>query len=121
MSESSTSTEGTTTPTAEPSGTSKTTKPKVRVTAEKAAWPFPDGYPKRVLISSLPERARSLYQGDDAGKFAVAIAPGVWSEMPPGMSILEVVVSKPLDGDCSAVDAYESEFKPGPKGIGTCW
>jgi hypothetical protein len=67
---------------------------------------FPEGYPKKVKVSSLP----SIFDTDFTTKYAVAIAPGVWAELPQGASVADVARSGSLIGYCASIEAWEREY-----------
>jgi hypothetical protein len=67
---------------------------------------FPEGYPKKVKVSSLP----SIFDTDFTTKDAVAIAPGVWAELPEGASVADVARSGSLIGYCASIEAWEREY-----------
>jgi hypothetical protein len=82
---------------------------------------FPVGFPQKVSISSLPDEVRNWYQMSGQSEFAVAVAPGVWSELPPGASVMDAATAGVLDGFCASIDAYERQHTPGEEHGGTCW
>jgi hypothetical protein len=94
--------------------TSKPPKP------HKPRGPFPRGYPKKVAVSTLPDQVRSWYQMDHA-QWAVAVAPGVWAELPPGANLRDAATAGVLDGFCGSIKAYERQYTPGEGHGGSCW
>jgi hypothetical protein len=81
---------------------------------------YPKGYPKVVLVSSLPDQVRSWYEMSHDRK-AVAVAPGVWAEMSPGATMQDALDVGVLDGFCSSIKAYERKFRDSEDMAGTCW
>lgn len=81
---------------------------------------FPKGYPKIVAVKTLPNQVRSWYEMSDLKK-AVAIAPGVWTELPPGAEMVDAIASGSLDGFCGSIKAYERKYTAGEEHGGTCW
>ena len=81
---------------------------------------LPPGYPKVVLVKSLPSQIRSWYEMDHYTR-AVAIAPGVWTPLPPGATVDDAVASETLDGFCASIKAYERQYLDGEELAGTCW
>jgi hypothetical protein len=67
------------------------------------------GYPRVVQISSVPAQVRSdfLYTGHAT---AVALAPGVWTDLPPGASVRDALLDGSLHGFCASVKAYERRY-----------
>jgi hypothetical protein len=82
---------------------------------------FPKGFPKVVAVSSLPDQVRSWYQMGGGAPNAVAIAPGVWTELPPGASKMDAAMAGIYDGFCASIDAYSRKFRDGEQFAGTCW
>lgn len=81
---------------------------------------YPKGYPKVVKVSSLPDQVRSWYEMSGHTK-AVAVAPGVWTELPTGAEMQDALDVGVLDGFCGSVKAYERKFRGGEEMAGTCW
>lgn len=83
---------------------------------------FPKGYPKVVNLSSLPDQVRHWYEADDDGTGkALAIAPGVWAQLPPGATPTDAVDAEVFDGFCASKKAYERQYRYGRETAGTCW
>lgn len=72
-------------------------------------------------VSSLPDQVRSWYQMSGGSTKAVAIAPGVWAELPPGASKMDAANSGVYDGFCASITAYSRKFRHGEQFAGTCW
>jgi hypothetical protein len=81
---------------------------------------FPHGYPKVVRVSKLPEQVRSWYRMSHYRK-AVAVAPGVWTPLPPGASKMDAATSGVLDGFCASIKSYERKYLDGQSAGGACW
>jgi hypothetical protein len=81
---------------------------------------FPAGYPKVVNVSTLPSQVRNWYKIGGHAK-AVALAPGVWTPLPPGATVDDAAASGPLDGFCASIKAYERQYLGGEERGGTCW
>lgn len=81
---------------------------------------YPRGYPKTVRVSSLPDKVRSWYERDNY-KRAVAVAPGVWTPIPPGATVEDALASDTRDGFCGSIKAYERKYTPGVHHAGVCW
>ena len=82
---------------------------------------FPAGFPMKVPVSTLPDQVRSWYQMSGQAQFAVAVAPGVWTELPPGATVQDAAMAGVLDGFCASIGAYERKYTPGEEHGGTCW
>ena len=80
---------------------------------------FPDGFPVIVPVSELPDQVRNWYEMSSITQ-AVALAPGVWTELPPGADIEAAVTAGIADGFCASVEAYERDYA-GKQLAGTCW
>lgn len=98
------------TPTVEP-----TTPPPT-----EPAWNLPSGFPKVVKVSTLPDQVKNWYEMGD-NKTAVAVAPGVWAEMPPGATIEDAIGAAVFDGFCASKKAFERKYLAGEETAGTCW
>lgn len=94
--------------------------PVAVATPTSAAPRFPAGYPKVVNVSSLPSQVRNWYKLSGDTK-AVALAPGVWTPLPPGATVDDAVASGPLDGFCASIKAYERQYLGGEERGGACW
>lgn len=77
---------------------------------------FPEGYPKVVAKAKVPVHMRDEASGDEV----VAVAPGVWADLPPGADIAEAATST-LFGYCSSIRAYERMYTPGNEHSNSCW
>ena len=80
---------------------------------------FPQGYPYEVAVAELPDQVRSWYEMSSHTQ-AVALAPGVWTPLPPGADIQAAIDSDVADGFCASVEAYERDFAKSSL-AGTCW
>lgn len=80
---------------------------------------FPRGYPKVVTVASLPEQVRSAYAGDYTK--AVALAPGVWTPLAPGATVMDAATSGVADGFCGSIKTYERKYRHGEEFGGSCW
>jgi hypothetical protein len=82
--------------------------------------PFADGYPKQVTVASLPSQVKNWMQ---IGGYtsAVQVAPGVWTPLPPGASVMDAATTGPLDGFCASITAYVNQYRGGLKPGGACW
>jgi len=76
---------------------------------------FPDGFPKVVAKAKVPENLQDQVSGSEA----VAVAPGVWADYPPGADIAEAATST-LFGYCSSIKSYERMYTPGNEHSNTC-
>jgi len=111
------------TTTATSTTTSQSPTPEPIVTTEEPtvdAALYPKGFPKVVKVSSLPDQVRNWYEMSDNAK-AVAVAPGVWTELPPGAEMQDALDAGVLDGFCGSIKAYERKFRGGEDMAGTCW
>lgn len=106
--------------TEEPTEVVESVEPVYTPEPEPTLPPLPDGYPKVVKVSTLPDQVRSWYEMDGAKK-AVALAPGVWVEMMPGATMEDAVSTGVLDGWCSSIKAFERKYLGGEEAAGTCW
>lgn len=86
----------------------------------EADWNLPRGFPKVVSVSSLPDQVRNWYQMS-GNKEAVAVAPGVWAELPPGATTADVLKASVFDGFCASITAFERKYMDGAQTAGTCW
>ncbi|GAB2773374.1 hypothetical protein GCM10027039_38350 [Terrabacter koreensis] len=89
------------------------------VTATPTANPsaFPKGFPKTVAVSKIPSHMRGEANG---AAQAIAIAPGVWTALAPGASVLESATYGTRFGYCASIRAYESKFTVEEVG-NSCW
>jgi hypothetical protein len=99
---------------------SETPEPEPVVTPSIDPTLYPKGFPKVVSVSGLPDQVRSWYEMSDL-KRAVAIAPGVWTELPPGAEMEDALATEVRDGFCGSVKSYERKYLAGTEGAGTCW
>lgn len=81
---------------------------------------YPEGFPEVVPVSSLPDQVRNWYEMSDL-EDAVAIAPGVWTELPRGAELIDALSSQTRDGFCASIKAYERKYLGGEEAGGTCW
>lgn len=115
--------ETTATPTQKSTTAPTTAPPTVKATTPpttEAAWNLPRGFPKVVKVSTLPDQVRSWYEMGD-NKTAVAVAPGVWAELPPGATIEDAIGAAVFDGFCASKRAFERKYLAGEETAGTCW
>lgn len=80
---------------------------------------FPEGYPYVVAVSELPDQVRSWYEMGPSTE-AVALAPGVWTELPPGADMQAAIDARIADGFCASVEAYKRDYAKSDL-AGTCW
>lgn len=99
--------------------TQKTTTAPTTAPTE-TAWNLPNGFPKVVKVSALPDQVKSWYEMGDK-KTAVAVAPGVWAELPPGATIEDAIGAGVFDGFCASKKAFERKYLAGEETAGTCW
>lgn len=78
---------------------------------------YPKGYPKKVAVSSLPDELAYDFEGKS---HAVAIAPGVWTELAPGTTVAESAEYGTLLGWCASIKKYERKFDVEPRS-NSCW
>jgi hypothetical protein len=81
---------------------------------EEPDYPF-KGYPRVVKLSKVPDNMRWAFDGNEA----VAVAPGVWTEYPPGVTPMEAAMDGGFYGYCASVAKAEREF--GESRGGMCW
>lgn len=101
----------------------QTEQETVEPTVEKETEPsvtLPDGYPQVVEISTLPTHMQDAFSKAGTGQ-AVAIAEGVWAELPPGATADDAVNAKIFSGFCASKEAFEREYLDGESTAGTCW
>ena len=80
---------------------------------------FSDGYPKIVSTSKISPRVDvETYFKDE--KRAVALAPGVWTNLPEGAELQDAATGGPLIGLCASVKAFQRKNPDVSRG-GTCW
>ena len=70
-----------------------------------------------VSHAAAPSRMRDEANG---GALAIAIAPGVWTALAPGASVLESATYGTRFGYCASIKAYESKFTVERVG-NSCW
>ncbi|MCD2443187.1 hypothetical protein LQ757_12965 [Agromyces sp. SYSU K20354] len=80
---------------------------------------LPEGYPFVVQVSELPDQVRNWYEMGSHTE-AVALAPGVWTELPPGADMESAIAAGIADGFCASVEAYERDYAKRDL-AGTCW
>lgn len=114
------SSETTTTPTQRATTTPTPTVEPTTPPPTEAAWNLPSGFPKVVKVSTLPDQVKNWYEMGD-NKTAVAVAPGVWAEMPPGATIEDAIGAAVFDGFCASKKAFERKYLAGEETAGTCW
>ncbi|MEV4343525.1 hypothetical protein AB0J83_03465 [Actinoplanes sp. NPDC049596] len=112
-----------TTPAAVPTTTSATptTKPSPVYTDDDsgAVMVFSKGYPKIVPVSKISSRVDTdTYFKDE--KKAVALAPGVWTNLPDGAELQDAVAGGALVGLCASITAFERKNPDISRGH-TCW
>jgi hypothetical protein len=80
---------------------------------------FSKGYPKIVRVSQISSRVdrETYFEGE---KRAVALAPGVWTNLPEGAELQDAVADGPFIGLCASIKAFERK-NPGVSRGGTCW
>lgn len=81
---------------------------------------LPDGFPQIVEISTLPEHMQNAFSKTGTGK-AVAIAEGVWADLPPGATAEDAVQARVFSGFCASKEAFERDYLGGESTAGTCW
>ena len=66
------------------------------------------GYPKIVSVSKISSRVdvETYFEGE---KKAVALAPGVWTNLPDGAELEDAVANEALIGLCASIDAFERQ------------
>lgn len=82
------------------------------------AGKFPKGYPKKVRVSDIPFPINSAYEGM---KFAVQLAPGVYTALPPGAHVRGAALGVVADGYCASIKAYSRKYRGGQEFGGSCW
>lgn len=87
---------------------------------DTSVWNLGKGYPKVVPVSTLPDQVRNWYEMSDIKK-ALAVAPGVWAEMPPGATVEDAMYAAVFDGFCASKKAFERKYLDGMETGGTCW
>lgn len=80
---------------------------------------FPEGYPYVVQVSELPAQVKNWYEMGSITE-AVALAPGVWTELPPGADMESAIAAGIADGFCASIEAYERDYAKMDL-AGTCW
>lgn len=86
------------------------------------AGAFPEGFPKQVPMSEVPEQMRSDLGADEGVTTAIALAEGVWTRDAPGTSVEEDAISgaeSSISGWCSSVEKFRRDF--GSEAGGSCW
>lgn len=106
-------------PSAAPSTEAIAPEPEPEPTPE-AELNLPDGFPQVVAVSSLPNQVRNWYEMGGHEE-AVAVAEGVWAELPPGATPEDAVLTLVFDGFCASKTAFEREYLDGFETAGTCW
>ena len=81
---------------------------------------LPDGFPQVVEISTLPTHMQDAFAKAGTGQ-AVAVAEGVWAELPPGATAEDAVAAQVFSGFCASKEAFEREYLNGESTAGTCW
>lgn len=82
------------------------------------AGKFPKGYPKKVAVADIPSPISSAYEGM---RFAVQLAPGVYTALPPGAAVRDAALGDTADGYCASIDTYSRKFRHGKEFGGSCW
>lgn len=102
--------------------TATLTETPTETTSESSeeAFSLPEGYPKVVPISELPENMQWAFESTGTGE-AVAVAPGVWAELAPGATAQDAVNAGVFSGYCSSKEALEREYLDGQSTSGSCW
>jgi hypothetical protein len=100
------------------SGLASTVAPVPTPKVDPLAGKFPKGYPKKVRVSDVPFPINSQYEGM---KFAVQLAPGVYTALPPGASVRGAAMGDIADGYCASIEAYSRKFRDGKEFGGSCW
>lgn len=95
-----------------------TVAPSPTEAADPFAGHFPNGFPKKVAVSDIPSPINSAYDGFD---FAVQLAPGVYTALPPGATLVDAAFSDIADGYCASIDAFVRKFRDGEEMGGSCW
>jgi hypothetical protein len=70
-------------------------------------------------VSKISDRVdvETYFEGE---KKAVAIAPGVWTNLPDGTELQDAVAGGALIGLCASIKAFERQNTDISRG-GTCW
>jgi hypothetical protein len=80
----------------------------------------PAGYPQVVAISALPAQVMKwMTQRQDSQ--ALALAPGVWTELRPGTTAAMAQSGGTLSGFCPSIKAYEAAYLTGAARPSICW
>lgn len=95
-----------------------TVEPTPTEAADPFAGQFPKGFPKKVAVSDIPSPIDSAYEGFD---FAVQLAPGVYTSLPPGATLEDAAFGDIADGYCASIDAFIRKFRNGEEMGGSCW
>ena len=107
-----------------PSDIPSATSPSFAESTTRVAAAYPPGYPKIVSVSSLPVQVQDWYKFGNYTQ-AVAVAPGVWTPLPPGVSVQDAAPPEgpvgSLEGFCASVKTYERVYTPGEEHGGACW
>lgn len=81
---------------------------------------LPDGYPQVVDVSTIPAHMQGAFNKGGETQ-AVAVADGVWAQLPPGATPEDAVNAMIFDGYCASKEAFEREYLGGQSTAGTCW
>lgn len=81
---------------------------------------LPDGYPHIVEVSELPTHMQDAFARAGTGQ-AVAVAEGVWADLPPGATAEDAVSAMVFSGFCASKEAFERDYLAGNSTAGTCW
>lgn len=105
----------------QPTASSEAPAATVEATPEPEPEPtqaFPEGYPKVVPVSEIPEPIDSAFEGADE---AVAVAEGVWADLAPGTTPEESGASMVYSGYCASITKFEADYLGGEPSAGRCW
>lgn len=91
---------------------------KENSTGDMFADNFPKGFPKKVALSEIPSPINSAYEGFE---FAVQLAPGVYTSLPPGANLKDAAFGDIADGYCASIDAFVKRYRDGAEMGGSCW
>ena len=107
-----------------PTVTSTVTEIVTEVVTETAEPPpvesaaYPKGFPRKVKQSAVPFPINSQFEGMAN---AVAVAPGVWTELAPGTTAQESADAGSLTGYCASIDVFVKKYRDGEGTGGSCW
>src|SRR5690606_32141816 len=93
---------------------------KEQVVEETPSINLPEGYPHLVDIAELSANMQWAFEDAGTGQ-AVAVAPGVWGEVPPGATMEDVVNAGAFSGHCASIEAFAREYNGGQTPGGMCW